>query len=275
MVSIDQVELGPWDASVGVDVAGTGSVPDVLLLHSEQGPGSFRALQSSMARVGNPVLPVHPGFGGQPRVNGVDTVRDLAYVYLDLLDRLGVRSCVVVGSSFGAWLALEMAAMDPARFRATCVISPIGVKLGAGNESDFAEVLIENPARIAHTLYHDIDRDIWKDRTATDDVIRRAEEREAWLHYGWEPYLHNPKLRPVLARVRRPVLVISGASDRLVEPGYYGKFAAELDDAPLETVTDAGHYPEIEQPEATIQLVTSFLSGTVSGHQLIPSGAIR
>jgi pimeloyl-ACP methyl ester carboxylesterase len=258
-----------------VDEPSDSTVPEVLLLHSEQGPGSLRPLQSAVASAAPAVMPIHPGFGGQPRVPGVDTVRDLAYVYLDLLDRLGVSSCAVVGSSLGAWLALEMAAMDPTRFHATCLISPIGVKLGAGNESDFAEVLIESPARITETLYHDLDRDIWKDRTSTDDVVRRAEERESLLHYAWEPYLHNPKLRPLLARVRGPVSVICGGSDRLVEPGYYVKFAAELDDAVLETVAEAGHYPEIENPDGTVRLVTGFLLRSTSGHDLVESGAAK
>ncbi len=63
-------------------------------------------LLASDARV---LAPTHPGFGRAPAPRELTTVDDLAYLYLDLLDTLDLRDVVVVGVSFGGWIAAEMA----------------------------------------------------------------------------------------------------------------------------------------------------------------------
>jgi pimeloyl-ACP methyl ester carboxylesterase len=85
-----------------------------------------------------------------------------------------------------------------------------------------------------------------------------ARNRETLALLVWEPYMHNPKLKHRLHRVTAPVLFMRGASDGLVSAEYLAKYAALLPHARVETIADAGHSPQVEQPEAFVAKVTSF-----------------
>ncbi len=52
--------------------------------------------------------PSHPGFGASELPDNFDTIDDVAYLYLDLLEKLGLADAIVVGMSFGGWLAAEI-----------------------------------------------------------------------------------------------------------------------------------------------------------------------
>ena len=243
-----------------LDTGGRSS-PVALVLHSEEGSEHDQAFAEAIAGTHRVLLPSHPGFGGQPRVAGVDRPADLAYLYLALLDDYGIDSCVLAGSSLGSWIALEMAAMEPRRFLSLIAISPIGLKFNGRTDPSFAEVLVGPQDVISQLLYSDTANDVWRDRKDTDDVVRRAEQRESLLHYGWEPYMHNPRLRHLLRRVALPTLLVAGTDDRFVPAGYYAALAAALPDAQLVSIPGAGHFPQVEQPAETVRQVLQFLLG--------------
>jgi pimeloyl-ACP methyl ester carboxylesterase len=255
--------VGAWDANVAVEELDTGgkSRPVALVLHSQEGPEYDQAFANAIAETHRVLLPSHPGFGGQPRVAGVDRPADLAYLYLALLDDYGITSCVLAGSSLGAWVALEMATMEPRRFSSLIAVSPIGLKFNGHTDRSFAEVLVGPQDAISGLLYSDTAHDVWRDRKESNDVVRRAEQRESLLHYGWEPYMHNPRLRHLLRRVAMPTLLVAGADDGFVPAGYYAALAEALPDAQLVSVAGAGHFPQVEQPAETVRPVLQFLAG--------------
>ena len=47
-----------------------------------------------------------------------------------------------------------------------------------------------------------------------DALTRHARNWDALCLYGWEPYMHNPRLKRWLGRSRLPTLVLWGASRR-------------------------------------------------------------
>jgi pimeloyl-ACP methyl ester carboxylesterase len=77
---------------------------------------------------------------------------------------------------------------------------------------------------------------------------------------GWDPYLHDPKLRKRLHRVTAPTLVVRGAQDTLVPAPHAETYAAEIPGARLELVEGAAHLLPIEKPAELAALVTSFCS---------------
>jgi pimeloyl-ACP methyl ester carboxylesterase len=50
-----------------------------------------------------------------------------------------------------------------------------------------------------------------------------------------------------------------GESDGLVSAEYLAKYAKLVPHARIETIAAAGHSPQVEQPEAFVAAVTSFL----------------
>jgi pimeloyl-ACP methyl ester carboxylesterase len=110
--------------------------------------------------------------------------------------------------------------------------------------------------------YHEPTRAAGGYKTLSDDELTViARNREATALYGWEPYLHNPKLRYRLHRINIPTLLLWGASDRFVTPGYYGTaYQKSIPGAKLEIVDEAGHLPHIEQPEACVERILKFIA---------------
>jgi pimeloyl-ACP methyl ester carboxylesterase len=257
-VHSDRRKLRAWGAEVVVGDTGGDGAPPIVVLHGEEGPASIQALVDLLPSSRRVLTLAHPGFDGRGRVPGVDRPHQLAYLYLDLLDDLGITECALVGASLGAWVALEAAVMEPRRFTSVAVISPVGAKFNGITDRSFAEVLVAAPETIRDTLYADPALDPWQGRDTPDDKVRRAEFRESFMHYVWEPYLHNPTLPALLPRISAPVLVVAGDEDGLVGPGYYEALVERLPDGRLEQVSGAGHYPEIEKPGETAELILKF-----------------
>src|SRR5271170_5351882 len=88
-----------------------------LLLHGGAGPQSVAVFAQLLAEKDhNRVLtPIHPGFGGTPRPQGLDNVAKLAALYSGLLDDLGLEDVTVIGNSVGGWIAAEMALLGSSR----------------------------------------------------------------------------------------------------------------------------------------------------------------
>jgi pimeloyl-ACP methyl ester carboxylesterase len=72
--------------------------------------------------------------------------------------------------------------------------------------------------------------------------------------------MYNSQLKRWLRRIVRPTLVLWGASDGIVQPSYGRAYSALIPGAHFELIAEAGHHPEIEQPEAFVDRVAAFLT---------------
>ena len=54
-------------------------------------------------------------------------------------------------------------------------------------------------------------------------------------------------------------VVLAGCSDRVVSPAYGRAYAELIPRARFELIERAGHYPEIEQPDAFVERIVAFL----------------
>ena len=71
--------------------------------------------------------------------------------------------------------------------------------------------------------------------------------------------LRDPKLRRRLARVGIPALVIWGENDRIVDLDYGRAYAHAFPNARFELIPEAGHFPQMEQPERLLTIVKEFV----------------
>ncbi len=81
---------------------------------------------------------------------------------------------------------------------------------------------------------------------AEADLVTIARNREATARFGWSPYMHDPKLKGRLHRIRVPTLVLWGASDRIASPEYGRAYAAAIPGARFGRIERAGHFPHLE-----------------------------
>src|SRR6266540_3437298 len=94
---------------VPLEIVERGRGRPLLWLHGEEGPAPEAPFLDLLAAHGRVLAPSHPGFGHSPDTDRIDTVDDLAYLYLDLLAERDARDVIVMGASLGGWIAAEMA----------------------------------------------------------------------------------------------------------------------------------------------------------------------
>jgi pimeloyl-ACP methyl ester carboxylesterase len=250
-----RIEIG--EVSLEAFTAGDG--PPLLFLHGGDFVRQNRAFLERLARHWQVAAPRHPGFGGSPRPDGFRTIHDLAYLYLDWLDREAGGNTVVVGSSFGGWVALEMAVCSVARIDRLVLIDALGVKFGGREDRDIADIYALPQDELNRRSFYDPPRVLPDYAGLPEGELEAiARDRAATALYGWRPFMHDPGLRQWLHRVRVPSLVIWGDSDGIVTPDYGEKLCRALPDGRFARVARAGHYPQIEQPDEVAALVYEF-----------------
>ncbi len=100
--------------SLRVHIAGSG--PPLVFLHGADGL-SWDTFLDRLSERFTVYAPEHPGTspGDPDAVRSLDGLWDLVLSYYDLFDGLGLHAPAVVGTSFGAMVAAELAATSPER----------------------------------------------------------------------------------------------------------------------------------------------------------------
>jgi pimeloyl-ACP methyl ester carboxylesterase len=163
---------------------------------------------------------------------------------------------VVVGASFGGWIAAEMAVRSPARLGSLVLIDAVGIKTGGPLDRNIADVFSQTPEAL-HALSY---RNPPPPPAPADLAAARriATNRENFSRFAWSPTLHNPGLRRWLHRITTPTLLVWGAEDRITAPDYGRTYAREIPGAKFKLIDEAGHYPQHEQTEAVARAVEEF-----------------
>ena len=246
-------------AGIDVEFEERGEGAPLLFLHPGEGLQPERPWLDLLARRHRVIAPVHPGFGQSRPPDWLSSVDDLAYLYLDLADRLDLAEATLVGVSFGGWIAAEMTVRNTRRFARLALAAPLGAKFGGKLERDIADM-------------HGITRDeflalAWADpqRGAVDyaalpdaEVAAVAHARQAFALFGWKPYMHNPHLRHWLHRIDIPTLLLWGEADHVLSPGLRDGWQSAIPGVKIVSIPDAGHFPHWEQPQAFAERLAEF-----------------
>lgn len=243
-----------------LEVAESGKGKPLLFLHSWRGDDVASRALDGLAEHMRVIAPSHPGFGRSDLRADLTTVGDLADFYIDVLDELGLDDVAIVGASFGAWVALEMAVRSTQRISHLVLADAFGVKIGGREDRDIADIFAVSQDDLIALSYADPGPHAWDPQQRSEaDLLAFMRSREAAARFGWLPYMHNPKLKPRLRTLRVPTLFLWGAQDRIVSPDYGRAYASLVPDAQFELIENAGHFPHVEQPEAFGARVAEFL----------------
>lgn len=242
-----------------------GSGKPLLFLHPGIGIDPEARVLDLLAAARQVTAPVHPGFGASELPGHFDSVDDLAYFYLDLLEQRGWRNVALVGVSFGAWIAAEMAIKSTERISHVVLANAVGIKVGDRETRDIADIWAMTEQEFAEHAFFDPARGLPDYKSMPEaDVRRAARNREALARYAWSPYLHNPKLKGRLHRIRVPTLFLWGAADRITSEAYARAYAAAVPGARFELIERAGHFPHLEAPEEFARRTLEFIADATS-----------
>lgn len=255
--------LVPVRTSVGgIHVEQAGGGPAVVLLHA--GVADSRMWDRQWAdwpsRLAVTRLDLR-GFGRSGRqVGSFSHAEDV----LAVLDSTGIDRAIVVGSSFGGLVALDLAASRPQRVTGLVLADP---PLPGWEWSDEMQRFFaaEEEALEAGDLgaATEVNVDFWL--RSADEAVRaaiREQQLNAFeLQAGEEPdeKLLSADLRAALRVLDVPALVLTGEHDKADFVAIADELASTLPRARRETIADAGHLPSLEQPDAFDAVVLPFL----------------
>lgn len=249
--------------------AGTGA--PLVYLHSAGGESSHAALEE-LADSFEVLVPVFPGFGESEGIDGIDGMEDAVFHLLDLWNLLELDAPAVVGLSLGAWMAAELATRYPEKVGKLVLVNPVGLHIDG---APIAEMFGRGAGELAEMLFADQEHPIAATMHAMDDftgdvgkqveipiemVLPMWKAMSATAKLGWDPYLHNPKLRGRLRRVTAPTLVVRAAQDGMLPAAHAETYAAEIPGARLEVIEGAAHWVPFEKPAELAAVVRDFLS---------------
>ncbi len=161
----------------------------------------------------------------------------------------------MVGNSFGGWIAAELALRQSPRIAGIVLLNAVGIDTGSPDKKIVDPMAIP-PAERSALSFHDPER--FAVVPSGPHLAVMAENQRSLRVYAGEPFMHDPALRGRLAGISTPALVVWGESDRIVDAAYGRRWAESIPGARFELVPRAGHFPQIEQPEAVLRLLADF-----------------
>jgi pimeloyl-ACP methyl ester carboxylesterase len=243
--------------SITAEKRGARDSSAVLMLHGGAGPRSMTGFAATLSEQTYVITPTHPGFDGTPRPDWADSIADLADAYLDLIEKLGLGIVVVIGSSFGAWIAAEMAVRDTrGRIRGLIMSGGVGTKPEPPLEiADPAKV---PPAEFFRMAYHN--PELRPNPAALSEEQRAVIAANAGTTAVYTAgTMYDPKLHHRLHRVTAPVLVLAGEQDGIVPLEYSRAFAGAFPRSRFVPISNAAHFPHMEQPGQVLAAIGDFV----------------
>ena len=218
-------------AGVELAVLEAGRGAPLLVLHDELGPGDWLDWHANLALERRLIMPVIPGFRSA-RVSWITGVRHIAALFGGLLRDLAPGGVDVIGLSFGGWVAAEMAVQNSAQFSRMILVAPFGLKAPEGAIADMFLMSSAEYIRAGFSKPDEVAEFARIYGNPGPDAIEAWEDaRIECAQLGWQPYMHEPAMEPLLPLAGRlPSLVIWGEDDavvpRSVAQAYAGRFQA-------------------------------------------------
>lgn len=237
-----------------------GSGPKLGFLAGFGGLPRWVPFLDELAKTRTVIVPSLPGFPGGDRGHSVlDTHLDWVLAVRDLLEKADLAGADLAGSSVGASLAAEAAALWPAMVRRLALIAPFGLFDEKDPPTDpWAQRADAVPGLMC------ADPEVWKALKAIPDgansiewPIEQVRASEAAARIFWP--LGNTKLEKRLPLIQAPTLLVWGERDRIMPRSYADRFAKGIAGRTERAVIQgAGHLAELDKPAETAAALLRF-----------------
>lgn len=251
------------ERGIEVEVRQWGSGPDLVWFHGLVG---LAAAEPALDALGNHFTvhaPIWPGYGQLENEGSIEDMLDFALLGWDIVDALGLERPSLVGHSFGAMIAAEMACVARRDLDRLVLVAPFGLWLDDHPIPDpfavlpfqLAELLFNDPANAAQLLTPG--QDLSTNEGLAEFMVGNS-RRLGTAGKIMFP-IPNRRLAKRLYRLIAPTLLVAAAEDSLIAEPYVEAWQAALPEASLTTVADAGHLANLEQPAALAEAISAYL----------------
>lgn len=214
-----------------------------------------------LARGRTVIVPSLPGFPGGDRGHSVlDSHLDWLLAVREILDKAGLSGADLAGSSVGASLAAEIAALWPATVRRLALIAPFGLFDETNPPTDpWAQRADAVPGLMC------ADAEKWtalktppEGANSIEWPIEQVRANEAAARIFWP--LGNTRIEKRLRLVKAPTLLLWGEQDRIIPRAYADVFAKGIGGPTrIQVIAGAGHLAELDRPAETAAAIAGFL----------------
>jgi pimeloyl-ACP methyl ester carboxylesterase len=238
---------------------GSGDVP-VLLVHGNfAGKLWWRELLEKPLPQTRLVAPDLPGFGESPGGGGfAPSIASYARALARFLDTLGIDLAILVGHSFGAAVATQLALSEPDRFPGMFLISPVPPT--GLDTPEYLYPILES-YRYDRFGLRQVLRRLMPTRVPPyiDDLVDEARRMHPTSFSGNARLLSEWNVFGRLHNYRSHVLVASGNRDDLVSPSSAKATARAFPLGAYANLGSVGHSPQIEAPHLVRDLLSHLL----------------
>lgn len=237
---------------------GSGQAAPMLFLHGAGGAAAWLPFMEKLAQRFDLIVPEHPGFGMSDTPDWLDNIGDLAYFYLDVIDKLGLAGVHLVGTSVGGWVAAELAVRDCHALKSLTLSAPAGIHVKGLSKGDTFMWSAEQTAR---NLVHDqsLAETMLAQPLSEEQQFAQMKNRLTMAKLTWQPRLYNPHLHKWLHRISVPTLILWGDDDKVIPAGYGPAFRDLIPGSRLETIGNCGHLPQVEHMDAWTAKIVAFI----------------
>jgi pimeloyl-ACP methyl ester carboxylesterase len=191
-----------------------------------------------------------PGFGtnrARPlnRREARFTLHDASRCLVDWMDETGIERASIIGHSMGGYIAVDLAAEYPEHVDRIVLVDAALLPAGATVRRS-TTALFRSLARIRPDFIPVLAVDAVRAGPLT--ALRASQQ------------LHARDLRPKLASIHAPTLVVWGDNDLVVPVDVAEEIAAAVPGARLSVIEHAGHSPMWDRADDFNRLVLAFLS---------------
>ncbi len=216
------------------------------------------------------------GFGasGKPPVK-YTVPQEVAFLRA-VLGALGLNHCVLVGHSFGGWVAAAYAIAYPEQVRALCLVAPAGIRDDefCGRYDWMRPVLWRTPiVDLGLWLLRPLAKLLGHGKTlATVSWARRELNRQpaarSFLVDRLRPEDAIDTVETQIDAIQAPTLVLAAELDATIPRWHCEAYAEQIQNATLTIVPGAEHGLPQHHPEAIVRSLSALIPTTVADHQM-------
>jgi len=189
-----------------------------------------------------------PGFGQSSENNRTQSMLELAATMAKAIEKLGIDSSNLMGTSFGGKVALWLALQQRERVQALVLEAPAAIRV------EGAQPPSGSPEEMARRLYAHPER--LPPMPPPDPAVQAKTRKLVARLRGPD---RDADLERQLRDLATPTLVLFGTVDRVIPPEMGHIYKELMPNCHLVFVYDAGHAISTDRPEAFTEVVTDFL----------------
>ena len=233
-----------------------GEGPVLMLLHGANGSMSLLPIVEELSEKFQVILPDHPGFGDTKQADWINTIPDLAYFYLDIIEAMDLDEIHLVGHSMGGWLAAEIAIRDSHQIKSLILVSSAGIDVAGTPMGDLFSWSPQEAASQVFAGKEFVDQ-MLAHQPSEEEMAVMQKNRQMAMLLCQEAQFQNPEIRKWAHRLTKPTLILWGDSDGIFPEPFAHAYHELIPNSELEIYKDCGHVPMAEaRQDFLLRLIT-------------------